>query len=162
VPEASLAADAEREQVTAAVDEFVGSWRDTAALLGFEHRSVTDRTATDRWVLRFRGTEKDVIAIWLTLGQRTVLVESEVMPAPDEAPAAVHELVLTRNASLFGLSYAIGQERGIYLVARVPAAAIDVDELDRLCGAIVSEVDEVYPTVMTIGFPAHYRRRRRA
>lgn len=162
MPEASLAADAEREQVIAAVDEFVGSWRDTAALLGAEHRVVSDRTATDRWVLRFRGSEKDVIAIWLTLGQRTVRAESEVMPAPDEASAAVHELVLVRNASLFGLSYAIGQEQGIYLVARLPAATIDVDELDRLCGAIVNEVDEVYPTVMSLGFPANYRRRRRA
>jgi Putative bacterial sensory transduction regulator len=161
VPEASLAADAERESVTAAVAAFESAWHDTGDLLGAEHRVVTDRTATDRWVLRFRGTEKDVIAIWLTLGQRTVLAETEVMPAPDADAAAIHELVLTRNASLFGLSYAIGQEHGIYLVARMPAAAVDVEELDRLCGAMVSEVDEVYPTVMTLGFPAHYRRRRR-
>jgi Putative bacterial sensory transduction regulator len=161
VPEASLAADAERESVTAAVAAFESAWRDTGDLLGAEHRVVTDRTATDRWVLRFRGTEKDVIAIWLTLGQRTVLAETEVMPAPDADAAAIHELVLTRNASLFGLGYAIGQEHGIYLVARMPAAAVDVEELDRLCGAMVSEVDEVYPTVMTLGFPAHYRRRRR-
>jgi Putative bacterial sensory transduction regulator len=161
VPEASLAADAERESVTAAIAAFESAWRDTGDLLGCEHRVVTDRTATDRWVLRFRGTEKDVIAIWLTLGQRTVLAEAEVMPAPDAAVAAIHELVLTRNASLFGLSYAIGQEHGIYLVSRLPAAAIDVEELDRLCGAIVSELDEVYPTVMTLGFPAHFRRRRR-
>ncbi len=162
MPEASLAADAERAGVTAAVDGFVAAWRDTGDLLGAEHRVVTDRTATDRWVLRFRGSEKDVIAIWLTLGQRTVVAETEVMPAPDADVAAIHELVLTRNAALFGLSYAIGQEHGIYLVARLPAAAIDAEELDRLCGAIVSEVDEVYPTVMTLGFPAHYRRRRRA
>lgn len=162
MPEASLAAEAEREGVTAAVEAFEVQWRDTGHLLGMEHRVITDRTATDRWVLRFKGTEKDVIAIWLTLGQRTVHAEAEVMPAPDAATAAVHELVLTRNAALFGLSYAIGAEHGIYLMARVPAAAVDVDELDRLCGAIVSEVDEVYPTVMSLGFPAHFRRRRRA
>lgn len=162
MPEASLAADAEREQVTAAVAAFETTWLDTGDLLGSEHRVVTDRTATDRWVLRFRGSEKDVIAIWLTLGQRTVLAEAEVMPAPDVAAAAIHELVLTRNATLFGLSYAIGQEHGIYLIARLPAAVVDVDELDRVCGAIVSEIDEVYPTVMSLGFPAHYRRRRRS
>jgi hypothetical protein len=162
VPEASLAADEERASVTAAVAAFEAQWRGTGDLLGAEHRVITDRTATDRWVLRFKGTEKDVIAIWLTLGQRTVHAEAEVMPAPDEAAASVHELVLTRNASLFGLGYAIGPEHGIYLVARVAAAQVDVEELDRLCGAIVSEVDEVYPTVMLLGFPAHYRRRRRA
>jgi hypothetical protein len=160
VPEASLAAEAERRGVLAAVDAFEASWRDSGALVSAEHREISDRTATDRWVLRFRGSEKDVIAIWLTLGQRTVLAETEVMPAPDESADRVHELVLTRNASLFGLSYAIGREHGIYLVARIPAAAVDVDELDRLCGAIVSEVDEVYPTIMRLAFPAHYRRRR--
>jgi hypothetical protein len=161
VPEASLAADAERAAVGAAVDAFVAEWRESDHLLGAEHREIADRTATDRWILRFKGTEKDVIAIWLTLGQRTLVAEAEVMPAPDEAAAEIHALMLTKNASLFGLSYAIGPERGLYLMARLAAAAVDVAELDRLCGAIVSEVDDVYPTVMALGFPRHYRRRRR-
>jgi hypothetical protein len=160
VPEASLAAEAEREAVAAAVDAFVAEWHDTGHLLGAEHREITDRTATDRWILRFKGTEKDVIAIWLTLGQRTLVAEAEVMPSPDEDAAQVHALMLTRNASLYGLSYAIGPERGLYLMARLAAASVDVPELDRLCGAIVSEVDDVYPTVMSLGFPRHYRRRR--
>jgi Putative bacterial sensory transduction regulator len=161
VPEASLAEDAERESVIAAVAAFEAEWRDSADLLGVEHRAVSDHTATDRWVLRFKGSEKDVIAIWLTLGQRTLVAEAEVMPAPDAATADIHALMLRRNASLFGLSYAIGQEQGLYLVARLAAASVDAAELDRLCGAIVSEVDEVYPTVMSLGFPAHYRRRHR-
>jgi hypothetical protein len=161
VPEASLAAEAERASVAAAVAAFGAEWKASGHLLSMEHREVTDRTATDRWALRFSGAEKDVIAIWLTLGQRTVVAEAEIMPAPDEAVAEIHALVLARNASLFGLSYAIGPEQGLYLMARLAAAAVDTDELDRLCGAIVSEIDEVYPTVMTMGFPAHYRRRRR-
>ncbi len=159
MPEASLAADAERERVLAAVASFEAEWGDTGHLLGAEHRVVTDRTATDRWVLRFKGSEKDVIAIWLTLGQRTLVAEAEVMPAPDAASAEINALVLTRNASLFGLSYAIGPEQGIYVMARLAASSVDVADLDRLCGAIVAEIDEVYPTVMTLGFPAHYRRR---
>jgi hypothetical protein len=161
VPEAPLAADADRVTVAAAIGAFERAWEDTGHLLGVEHRDVTDRTATDRWVLRFKGTEKDVIAIWLTLGQRTVVAEAEVMPAPDESATEIYALMLARNASLLGTAYAIGPERGLYLVARVPAAIVDAEELDRLCGAIVSELDEVYPTVMALGFPAHYRRRPR-
>lgn len=161
MPEAPLAAEAERQRVLAAVEAFCGEWQGSGHLVGMEHREVTDRTATDRWALRFKGTEKDVIAIWLTLGQRTVVAESEVMPAPDNAVAEVHAFALARNLSLFGLSYALGPEDALYLVSRLPAAAVDAGELDRLCGAFVSEVDEVYPTVMTLGFPAHYRRRPR-
>jgi hypothetical protein len=162
VPEAPLAAEAERRGVLCAVDEFCEEWQGSGDLLGVEHREVTDRTATDRWALRFKGTEKDVIAIWLTLGQRTVVAETEVMPAPEAAVAEVHAFALARNLSLFGLSYALGPEDALYLVARLPAVAVDASELDRLCGAFVSEVDEVYPTVMTLGYPAHYRRRRRS
>ncbi len=162
MPEAPLAADAERAVVLAAVETFRAEWEGHEHLLGIEHREVTDRTATDRWALRFRGTEKSVIAIWLTLGQRTVLAESEVMPAPDAAAAEVYAVALQRNGSLLGLSYALGPEQSIYLVARTPAAMLDAAELDRLCGAIVSEVDEVYPTLMSLGFPGQYRRHRRA
>jgi hypothetical protein len=153
VPEAPLAADADRETVTAAIGAFELAWEGSGDLLGAEHRAVTDRTATDRWVLRFKGAEKDVIAIWLTLGQRTLVAEAEVMPAPDESAVEIY--------ALLGTAYAMGPEQGLYLVARVPAASVDVEELDRLCGAIVSELDEVYPTVMSLGFPAHYRRRPR-
>lgn len=161
MPEAPLAAEAERQVVVSAVEAFRDAWQGSGHLLGVDHRQVTDRTATDRWALRFKGTEKDVIAIWLTLGQRTVVAETEVMPAPDVAAAEIHAFALARNLSLFGLSYAIGPEDALYLVARLPAAAIDPGEVDRLCGAFVSEVDEVYPTVMTLGFPTLYRRRRR-
>jgi hypothetical protein len=159
VPEASLADDHERALVAAAVAEFERAWEDSGHLLGVEHREVHDRTATDRWVLRFKGSEKDVIAIWLTLGQRTVVAEAEVMPAPDEHAAEVYALMLARNASLYGIAFAVGPEQGLYLMGRVPAADVDADEVDRLCGAIVAELDEVYPTVMTLAFPAHYRRR---
>lgn len=161
MPEAPLAAEAERAAVLRAIDEFCAEWSASGHLLGMEHRPVTDRTATDRWVLRFKGVEKDVIALWLTLGQRTVSVEAEVMPAPEESVAEVHAFALVRNRSLFGLSYALGREDALYLIARLPAASIDASELDRLCGAFVSEVDEVYPTVMTLGYPKHYRRRPR-
>lgn len=146
----------------AAVEAFRAAWASEEHLLGIEHRAVTDRTATDRWVIRFRGTEKAVIAIWLTLGQRTVVVESEVMPAPESAVAEVYAVALQRNLSLLGLSYALGAEQGLYLVGRVPAATLDAAELDRICGAIVSEVDEAFPTLMSIGFPSAYRRRRHA
>lgn len=161
MPEAPIAADADRTTVAAAIADFQAAWEGSGDLMGIEHRAVTDRTATDRWVLRFKGSEKDVIAIWLTLGQRTLVAEAEVMPAPDESALDIYALMLARNASLLNAAYAIGPEQGLYLVARVPAAIVDADELDRLCGAIVSELDEVYPTVMALGFPAHYRRRPR-
>jgi hypothetical protein len=161
MPEASLAADAERASVEASIAEFEAEWMPSGHLLSVEHRAVADRKATDRWVLRFKGIEKEVIAIWLSLGQRTLALEAEVMPAPDAAADAIHALVLKRNADLYGLAFAIGPENGIYLVARVPAAVVDVHEIDRLCGSTIEVLEAVYPTVMSLGFPGQYKRRRR-
>jgi hypothetical protein len=160
MPEASLAADAERDGVAASIAAFEQAWMPSGHLLSVEHRVVSDRKATDRWILRFKGTEKDVIAIWLSLGQRTLSLEAEVMPAPEVNSEAIHALVLRRNAALFGIAFAIGPESGIYLVARVPASVVDIDEIDRLCGSTIEALEAVYPTVMSLGFPGQFRRRR--
>lgn len=161
MPDAPLTDEAERAAVAHSIDAFVEEWAPSGHLLGVEHLVVTDGSASDRWVLRFKGTEKDVIAIWLTLGQRTVVAETEVMPAPDADEAGIHAIVLRRNAQLLGLAYALGAERGIYLVSRVPAVAFDRAELDRVCGAAIGEVEAVFATVMAMGFPGRWRRRPR-
>ena len=35
-----------------------------------------------RWYVRMIGEEKEFITVWLTLGQRTLRYEADVMPAP--------------------------------------------------------------------------------
>jgi len=126
-----------------------------------ERQEVTDRTASHRWYLRFKGEEKDHITLWLTLRQRTLHHEAQFMPAPEEQEAEVFAYLLRRNADLFGMSFCLGPEDAVYLVGRVPARLIDDDELDRVAGSSVHYVDEHFPTAMTLGHPRLYRRRRR-
>ncbi len=45
-------------------------------LVAAERQDVTDRTASHRWYLRFKGDEKDFITVWLTLRQRCDAVRS--------------------------------------------------------------------------------------
>ena len=47
-------------------------------------RAAPDDRGHYHWMIRLRGEEKDVIALWLTLRQRTVHVETQLMPAPEE------------------------------------------------------------------------------
>ena len=56
----------------------------TFGLVAAERQDVTDRTASHRWYLRFKGDEKDFITVWLTLRQRTLHHEAQFMPAPEE------------------------------------------------------------------------------
>jgi hypothetical protein len=155
----------EEEEMAAAV-ACIDAWaaRELAAeglLVAAERQDVTDRTASFRWYLRFKGEEKDFITVWLTLRQRTLHHEAQFMPAPEENVAEVFTYLLRCNAALYGMWFALGPEDAVYLVGRVPAALSDDDELDRIAGSSVLYTDDHFPAAMTLGYPSTYRRRPR-
>ena len=115
----------------------------------------------DRWYLRLAGDEKDFVTVWLTIRQRTMHHEAQVMPAPETNVEAAYEYLLRRNADLHQMRFALGPEDAVYLVGEVPVADVTEDELDRIVGSSLAYVDDVFPTAMQIGFAGRYRRRRR-
>ena len=133
-----------------------------SALLGVEHQALADDRGHFHWLIRLKGDEKDVITLWLSLRQRTVHVETEVTPAPEENRETLYRYLLTKNAELRELHLAIGPEDGIYLMAQVPIAEMTRERLDEIVGATLTYVEEIYPTAMTMGLPSLYRRRRRS
>ena len=162
MPLVDLPEEEERALAVATIDAWAE--RELAkgeALLAFERQEVTDRTASHRWYLRFRGEEKDYITVWLTLGQRTLHHEAQFMPAPEANKEDVYAYLMRRNAQLFGMCFALGPEDAVYLVGRVPARQIDDDELDRIAGSSVIYVDDHFPSAMTLAHPSVYRRRPR-
>jgi hypothetical protein len=153
----------EEEEMAAAV-AVIDAWveRELAgggALVAAERQDVTDRTASHRWYLRFKGEEKDFITVWLTLRQRTLHHEVQFMPAPEENRAETYAYLLRRNGDLYGMSFCLGTEDAVYLVGRVPAALIDDEELDRIAGSCILYVDDHFPTAMALAHPGLYRRR---
>lgn len=133
----------------------------TFGLVAAERQDVDDRTASHRWYLRFRGEEKDFITVWLTLRQRTLHHEAQFMPAPEANEEDVLRYLMRRNADLYGMAFCLGPEDAVYLVGKVPAGLVDDEELDRIAGSSIVYVDDHFPTAMTLGHPALYRRRRR-
>ena len=75
---------------------------------------------TRRWVMRLEGEQKNFIAIWFTLGQRNLHVESYFMPAPEENEAQVYEYLMRRAEKMIGVSFAIGVEDAVFLIGLVP------------------------------------------
>ena len=162
VPVAEIPEEEERAAAVAAIDEWSTQELERGeSLVAVERQEVTDRTASHRWYLRFKGEEKDFITVWLTLRQRTLHHEAQFMPAPEENAQAVYQYVLRRNADLYGMSFCLGTEEAIYLVGRVAAAEVNHEELDRIAGSSIHYVDEHFPTAMTLGYPKLYRRRPR-
>jgi hypothetical protein len=130
-------------------------------LLGIEHQAHADDRGHFHWLIRLKGEEKQVITMWLSLRQRSVHVETELMPAPEESREALFRFLLVKNAELRDVHFAIGPEEGIYLMTQIPMNEVDVERLDELVGATLTYVDEIYPTAMSMGLPALYRRRPR-
>jgi hypothetical protein len=111
-----------------------------------------------RWYLRLRGDEKDFVTVWLTVRQRTLHHETQVMPAPEVNIEETFEYLLRRNAELHQMRFALGAEDAVYLVGEVPVALVSEEELDRIIGSSLAYVDACFPTAMTIGFAGRYRR----
>lgn len=164
MPRADVAGEGQIAELACRIDTWIERERSaegTFGLVAAEHQDVTDRTASHRWYLRFRGEEKEAITVWLTLHQRTLRHEAQFMPAPEERPTEVFQYLMRRNADLYGMAFSLGPEDAVYLVGRVPAALVDDDELDRIAGSSIVYVDDHYPTAMTLGHPTVYRRRPR-
>jgi hypothetical protein len=145
------------------LDETVSSWATqwhASALLGVEHQPLPDDRGHFHWLIRLKGDEKDVITMWLSLRQRTVHVETELLPAPEESRETLYWYLLVKNAEIRELHLAIGPEDGIYLMTQIPIGEVTVERLDEVVGATLTYVEEIYPTAMTMGLPSLYRRRR--
>lgn len=135
-------------------------WHASSFVGEVNHQEAPDDRGHFHWLIRLKGEEKDVITLWLSLRQRTVYAETEVMPAPEENREELYKYLMVRNHDLRELHLAIGPEEGIYLVTHIPIDELTVERLDELVGATVTYVDEIYPTAMTMGLSALYRRRK--
>lgn len=110
-----------------------------------------------RWFVRMRGEQKDVVTVWFHLRQRTLHVETYVMPAPEENHAQLYEHLLRRNLKLYGAHFAIGDEDAVFLVGQLANAAVDEDELDRLLGSLYAWVEQFFRPAMRIGFASRFK-----
>jgi hypothetical protein len=139
-----------------------GEWFASGSLKALETTGAPDERGQYRWLVRLAGEEKEFVTLWLTLRQRTVHIETQVMPAPEERVEEVYRFLLAKNAGLHGLHLALGPESAIYLVGRIPAGDFSGDVLDEICGAALQYVEEIFPTAMSMGLGSLYRRRRRS
>ena len=110
-----------------------------------------------RWVARVEGEEKAISAVWFHLRQRTLHVETYMMPAPEENQGQLYEHLLRRNVRLHGFSFAIGAEDGIFLIGEIPNAWISEAELDRLLGSVYVYVEQCFRPAMRIGYATRFQ-----
>jgi len=155
LPVADIASAHERAACEALIERWATARLDEEGVVV----AVDRQPELGRWYLRLRGEEKDFVTVWLTVRQRTLHHETQVMPAPEVNVAETFEYLLRRNADLHQMRFALGSEDAVYLVGEVPVTMVSEEELDRIVGSSLAYVDAFFPTAMSIGFAGRYRRR---
>lgn len=94
----------------------------------------------------------------LIVGDHSLSINAFVIRKPDENEAQVHAWCLAKNASLYGVAFAINEVRDIFLVGRLPLSAVTDQEIDRLVGAVLQVSDASFNPLLELGFANAIRR----
>lgn len=114
--------------------------------------------AEGTYVVTLPGTRKLSTTCSLVVGRHSLSVNAFVVRCPDENHAGVHRWLLERNTRLYGVSYAIDKLGDIYLVGRLPLAAVTPEEIDRLLGVVLEQADGSFNTLLEMGFAEAIRK----
>jgi hypothetical protein len=117
-----------------------------------------ERVGEDRFVVALPGDKRLKTACWLSVGAHALEVQAFVMRKPDENREHVYEFLLQRNVRMFGVSWAVDSMGDVYLVGRLPLAAVSAEELDRLLGSVLEYSDGTFNTLLELGFGSSIRR----
>lgn len=110
------------------------------------------------YVVKLPGTRKLSTTCSLIVGKHSLSINAFVVRHPDENHEAVHRWLLERNTRLYGVSYAIDKLGDIYLVGKLPLAAVTPDELDRILGTVLENADGSFNTLLEMGFATAIRK----
>jgi len=94
----------------------------------------------------------------LVIGDHSLSINAFVIRKPDDNEAAVHHWCMSKNATMYGLAFAINNLGDIYLVGRLPLAAVNAEELDRILGSVLQYADNAFNPLLELGFANAIRR----
>ena len=117
-----------------------------------------EKSGDAAYLLTLPGEKKLQTHVALVLGEHSLSINAFVIRKPDENTAAVHEWLLQKNASMYAVAFAINELGDVFLVGRLPYAAITEQELDRVLGAVLQYSDSAFNPLLELGFSTAIRR----
>ena len=110
------------------------------------------------FLITLKGEKKLQTHCALIVGDHSLSINAFVIRKPDENEDQVHHWCMSKNASMYGLAFAINQLGDIYLVGRLPLDAVNAKELDRILGSVLQYSDSSFNPLLEIGFANAIRR----
>ena len=117
-----------------------------------------DRRDDNVFLVTLPGDTKLQTHCALVVGDHSLSINAFVIRKPDENEAGVHHWCMSKNASMYGVAFAINELGDIYLVGRLPLNAVTDREIDRLLGAVLQYSDSSFNPLLELGFANAIRR----
>lgn len=109
-------------------------------------------------IVTLPGEHKLRTVVSLLAGDHSLSASAFVIRRPDENTADVHRWLLRRNARLQGVAYAVDRDGDVFVVGRLPLAAVTDATLDALLGSLLDASDGAFDTLLAMGFLTSMRK----
>lgn len=117
-----------------------------------------DEPRPGAFLVRLPGQHKLATMTWLIVGEQTLHVEAFFCRQPDENHAEFYRWLLGKNGATYGVHFSVDAVGDVYLVGRVPLAAVTEEEIDRLLGCVLTYSDDWFDRALELGFASSIRR----
>ena len=117
-----------------------------------------DRKDASTFMVTLPGEKKLQTHCALVVGDHSLSINAFVIRKPDENEAGVHAWCIQKNASMYGIAFAINELGDLYLVGRLPLPAVTDREIDRLLGVVLQYSDSSFNPLLELGFANAIRR----
>ncbi|MEO3892485.1 YbjN domain-containing protein [Nonomuraea sp. B5E05] len=117
-----------------------------------------DEPRPGAFLVRLPGQHKLATMTWLIVGETVLHVEAFFCRRPDENHAEFYRWLLGKNGTMYGVHFSLDAVGDVHLVGRVPLAAVDEDEIDRLLGCVLTYADDWFDRALELGFASSIRR----
>lgn len=110
------------------------------------------------YVVQLPGEAKLRTTVSLLLSDRALTAVAFVVRQPDENHAEFYRWLLARNTRLPGIAFALDLLGDVYLVGRLPLAAVTEQAVDELLGALLGAADSSFNELLALGFRSSIER----
>ncbi len=141
-----------RSAAALAAEQTVRAWLDSSGL------EYEPGGRPGELVVALPGETKLSTTASLLVGDQSLSVSAFVVRRPDENHEAFYRWLLARNLRLPGVAFALDPLGDVYLVGRLPLAAVTDDAVDHLLGAVLAASDSSFNDLLVLGFLESMRR----
>ena len=117
-----------------------------------------EKSSPNTFLVTLPGEKKLQTHCALIVGDNSLSINAFVIRKPDENADKVHEWLLTKNASMYAVTFAINELGDVFLVGRLPLPAVTDIEIDRILGAVLQYSDSSFNPLLELGFANAIRR----